>query len=339
MIPFSFNYLWIFLIASLGSLVFFLFAVGMIFSAKLRSVIRNGNILIRLIFLLSFLCLLLNIGLGILSIIIDNKIKKNGETLNKVLVKDEKVLGIPMPKGTQLELYQPNQLDSFRRATFPQPIQFGNFHVNSIKIARGIDIELFNDRSITLEGEGKDLVEGWPCEISVYIKVYLDRNAKINGLEYCSLAQRVQLNHLEIEPKANIERSKDQKYPDGFVSKDFWIIKDASIKYKNISMSWAYIYLDQDKKLIGIENAILEEDLRIGNIKYPKGTEFNLLVRPLTKQEAWLFIPPEKVNAIDAKGKIYTYQQAILQRPNGAVKQVFDISDPNLMMRTMNRLH
>ncbi|MFH4188783.1 hypothetical protein WAJ24_20655, partial [Acinetobacter baumannii] len=90
-------------------------------------------------FLLSFLCLLLNIGLGILSIIIDNKIKKNGEALNKVLVKDEKVLGIPMPKGTQLELYQPNQLDSFRRATFPQPIQFGNFHVNSIKIARGID--------------------------------------------------------------------------------------------------------------------------------------------------------------------------------------------------------
>ncbi|MFH4280441.1 hypothetical protein WAJ29_20330, partial [Acinetobacter baumannii] len=89
--------------------------------------------------------------------IIDNKIKKNGEALNKVLVKDEKVLGIPMPKGTQLELYQPNQLDSFRRATFPQPIQFGNFHVNSIKIARGIDIELFNDRSITLEGEGKDL--------------------------------------------------------------------------------------------------------------------------------------------------------------------------------------
>ncbi|WP_227553716.1 hypothetical protein [Acinetobacter baumannii] len=83
----------------------------------------------------------------------------------------------------------------------------------------------------------------------------------------------------------------------------------------------------------------MEEDLRIGNIKYPKGTEFNLLVRPLTKQEAWLFIPPEKVNAIDAKGKIYTYQQAILQRPNGAVKQVFDISDPNLMMRTMNRLH
>ncbi|MCE6409459.1 hypothetical protein ABTN05_14685 [Acinetobacter baumannii] len=225
MIPFSFNYLWIFLIASLGSLVFFLFAVGMIFSAKLRSVIRNRNILIRLIFLLSFLCLLLNIGLGILSIIIDNKIKKNGEALNKVLVKDEKVLGIPMPKGTQLELYQPNQLDSFRRATFPQPIQFGNFHVNSIKIARGIDIELFNDRSITLEGEGKDLVEGWPCEISVYIKVYLDRNAKINGLEYCSLAQRVQLNHLEIEPKANIERSKDQKYPDGFVSKDFWIIR------------------------------------------------------------------------------------------------------------------
>lgn len=87
MIPFSFNYLWIFLIASLGSLVFFLFAVGMIFSAKLRSVIRNGNILIRLIFLLSFLCLLLNIGLGILSIIIDNKIKKNGEALNKVLTR------------------------------------------------------------------------------------------------------------------------------------------------------------------------------------------------------------------------------------------------------------
>jgi len=336
MIPFSFNYLWIFLIASLGSFVFFLFVVGMIFSTKLRSVIRNGNILIRLIFLMSFLCVLLNIGLGILSIIIDNKIKKDHEALNNVLVKKEKILGIQMPKGTQLELYQPDQLDSFRRATFPQPIQFGNFHVNSIKIARGFDLELFNDRSITLEGDGTDLIEGWPCKISVYIQVYLDRNGKINGLEYCSLAQQIHLNNLEIQPVASIERSKDQKYPDGFVSKDYWEIKSASIKYKNISMSWADIYLDHDKNLVGIENARLEEDLKLGNIKYPKGTEFNLLVRPLAKQEAWLFIPPEKLNAIDENGKIYTHQQAILQSPNGVVKQVFDISDPNIMMRMMN---
>ncbi|MNE24712.1 hypothetical protein D3C81_883020 [compost metagenome] len=336
MIPFSFNYLWIFLIASLGSFVFFLFAVGIIFSSKLRSAIRNGNILSGLIFLMSFLCFLLNIGLNVLLLISEDSVKKEHAALNKVLVKEEKVLGIQMPKGTQLELYQPDQFDSFRSATFPQPIHFGNFNISSIEIARGYELELFNDRSITLEGEGTDRVEGWPCKVSVYIKVYLDKDAKINGLEYCSLAHLIRLNHLEIQPVASIERSKDQKYPDGFVSKDYWEIKSASIKYKNISMSWADIYFDHDKNLVGIENARLEEDLKIGNIKYPKGTEFKLLVRPLAKQEAWLFIPPEKLNAIDKNGKIYTHQQAILQSPNGVVKQVLDISDPNLMMRMMN---
>lgn len=336
MIPFSFNYLWIFLIASLGSFVFFLFAVGIIFSSKLRSAIRNGNILSGLIFLMSFLCFLLNIGLNVLLLISEDSVKKEHAALNKVLVKEEKVLGIQMPKGTQLELYQPDQFESFRGATFPKPIHFGNFNISSIEIARGYELELFNDRSITLEGEGTDLVEGWPCKVSVYIKVYLDKDAKINGLEYCSLAHLVRLNYLEIQPVASIERSKDQKYPDGFVSTDYWEIKSASIKYKNISMSWADIYLDQDKNLVGIENARLEEGFKLGNIKYPKGTEFNLLVRPLAKQEAWLFIPPENLNAIDKNGKIYTHQQAILQSSNGVVKQVLDISDPNIMMRMMN---
>lgn len=87
MIPFSFNYLWIVLSAYLGSFIFFLFAVGIIFSSKLRSAIRNGNILSGLIFLMSFLCFLLNIGLNVLLLVSEDSVKKEHAALNKVLVK------------------------------------------------------------------------------------------------------------------------------------------------------------------------------------------------------------------------------------------------------------
>lgn len=336
MIPLSFNYLWIFFVAGFGTIIFSLFAIGLIFSSKFRNTLRHGNIFIQSLFVCSVLCVFLSLILYFLVLYTKNEIEKEHHSIHKTLSSPEKILGIQMPQGTELELFAPDQLTSLRQAKFPQPVLFGKLQINSMKIPRGIDLELFDDRSTTLMGTGKDTIEGWNCQLMSYIQVYLDDAGNIIGLEHCNLAQDTQLENIILVAQADIERSKYQKYPDNFVSTDYWRIHNPLTQYKAVSLQWANVYLDQNKQLIGIENGILTEKLTLGDIQYPANTEFNLLVHPLTQNETWLFTPPNDQNAIARNGKVYTHDQTIIQRPNGKIEQILNSNDPRILARRMN---
>lgn len=337
MIPFSFSYLWIFLIAGMGSLIFCLFAIGLIFSKQCRIKLKNGNIFLQTLFVSSCLSVILTIGLFFLVEHANRESKANHDAIYKTLAAPQTILGIAMPTGTELWLFEPNHLNSFRTATFPTPVAFGRFQISEVKIPKGIDLKLFEDRSITLYGHGTDQVEGWSCKLENHMNVYLDEKSNISGLEFCTLANSIQLKQLTLQASAKIHRSHHQQYPDGLISQDYWQIHNPLTHYKNISVEWATIYVDQNKNVLGIENGTLIEDLKLGGIAYPKGTEFNLLVHPLLKnQETWLFTPPQNQTAKAENGTIYTDQQAILHTTKGHILQVFNTSDEKIMARRNN---
>lgn len=337
MIPFSFAYLWIFLIAAIGSFIFCLFAIGLIFSKKCRTRLKNGNIFLQSLFVMSCLCVLLAI---ILAIMTQNAIQEGQAeyaATYQTLTAPQNILGIAMPTGTQLYLFEPNNRNSFREATFPTPVAFGHFQIDNVQIPRGFELEMFDDRSITLRGKGIDHIEGWQCRLENYMKVYLDEKAHISGLEYCVLAHPVKLKQITLQANADIQRSKYPKYPDGFIAQDAWQIKNPLTHYKNMSIIWANVYVDQQHKLLGIENGYLAKDIHFGGIDYPQDTEFNLLQHPwVTDQETWLFIPAMNKTAKAKNGKIYTDQHAILHATDGQILQVLSAFDEKIMYRRSN---
>ncbi|MFC2996628.1 hypothetical protein ACFODO_15435 [Acinetobacter sichuanensis] len=338
MIPFSFSYLWIFFIAAIGSLVFCLFAIGLIFSAQCRTKLKNGNIFLQSLFVTSCLCVLLSIGLFFLVKKAQLEVKTDHEATYQTLTSPQNILGISMPTGTELYLFEANNQESFREATFPTPVAFGNFQINNIQIPRGYELEMFDDRSITLRGKGVDQIEGWQCKLENYIKVYLDEQANISGLEFCILANPIKLKQITLQAGADIQRSKYSKYPDGFIAQDTWQIRNPLTHYKNISVEWANIYLDKNHQLLGIENGTLAKDLHFGGIDYPQGTEFNFLLHPLIKnQETWLFTPPTNKTAKAKDGTVYTDQQAILHTTDGQVLKILNANDEKTMARRSNR--
>ena len=337
MIPFSFAYLWIFLVAAIGSLVFCLFAIGLVFSKQCRIKLKNGNIFIQSLFVSSCLCVVLAFGLAFLVETAKRESQTEHEATYKTLTAPQTILGIPMPTGTELYLFEPNNLNSFREATFPTPVAFGNFKIDNVQIPRGFELEMFDDRSITLRGKGTDQVEGWQCKLENYIKVYLDEKANISGLEYCALAHPVKLRHITLQAQAEIQRSQYPKYPDGFIAQDLWQIKNPITHYKNMSLEWATVYLDTHHKVLGIENGTLANEMHLGGIDYPKGTELSLLLHPLLKdQETWLLIPPANQMAKAKDGTTYTDQQAILHTSHGQVLKVLSAYDDSIMYRRSN---
>lgn len=266
--------------------------------------------------------------------LIDEDVKAKHVAIHKTLQQSQTILGIKMPKGTQLELYKPDQLESFRTAIFPTPVAFGKFQINEVQIPRGIDIEILKDHSVSLKGNGIDTVEGWRCENITYIQVYLDQNAHMTGLEYCTLASPIKLNQMILHDHPDIRRSTEHKYADGFIAHDYWTLSSFIITYKNLSISSAQIYLDKNRKLLGIERGTLLKETTLGNITYPKGTLFNLYVYPLNPhEEIWVFVPPDGQFAKNKNGTTYNDQQAIVQTPKGVLEQVLSTSSKEILLR------
>lgn len=337
MIPFSFAYLWIFLVAAMGSFIFCLFAIGLIFSKQCRIKLKNGNIFLQSLFVSSCLCAMLAIGLSFLVKTAKHESQTEHEATYKTLTAPQTILGIAMPTGTELYLFEPNNLDSFREAIFPTPVAFASFKINNVRIPRGFELEMSDDRSITLRGKGRGQIEGWQCKLENYMKVYLDEKANISGLEFCVLADPVKLKQITLQANADIQRSQSPKYPDGFIAQDIWLIRNPITHYKNIPIEWANVYLDKNHQLLGIENGTLAQDLHFGGIDYPKGTEFSFLVHPWVKdQETWLFTPPANQTANTKDGTIYTDQQAILHTTHGQILQVLNAYDDKIMYRRSN---
>lgn len=337
MIPFSFAYLWIFIVAAFGCLVFCLFAIGLIFSKQCRIKLKNGNIFLQSLFVSSCLCVLLAIGLSLLVKTAKNESQTKHEAIYKTLTTPQTILGIHMPKGTKLWLFEPNNLNSFREATFPTPVAFAHFQITRVQIPRGFELEMFDDRSITLDGKGIGQIEGWQCKLENYMKVYLDEQANLSGLAFCVFANPVKLKQITLQANTDLQRSQSPKYPDGFIAQDRWLIRNPITHYKNIPIEWANVYLDKNHQLLGIENGTLAKDIYFGGIYYPKGSAFNLLVHPLIKdQETWLFTPPMNQTAKTNKGTIYTDQHAILHSEKGKILQVLNAYDASIMYRSSN---
>lgn len=147
-----------------------------------------------------------------------------------VLSEDRIIGGINMPAGTELELNEANDLETFRTAKFPQPVRFIGmdalivnryYHRGSAAKHRVLN---YTPRNIWLSGIGESLQNGWNCDATYSITFETNDDGSIKTFERCVAATGNMIEGSPLPPGSKIRVSDGTLWSDGTFDPDRWNI-------------------------------------------------------------------------------------------------------------------
>lgn len=210
---------------------------------------------------------------------------------------------IDMPAGTQLQLALTNLKDSFKAASFPEPVLISG--IQALRVERDISSAIndsrivgFTPTNLRVIGQGISLQAGWYCDATQPIEFTLNADGEISTFSACTLALDTTVDEIILPAGTVLRASTGKPYTDGFVDIDRWTVyvpSHAEINVDGLALTDAHLTLDNMRRLHEIGGALLSRDTQLGDLKHAAGSTARLNPRRLreTYPAAWLIEIPD----------------------------------------------
>ncbi|AQU82377.1 MULTISPECIES: hypothetical protein [unclassified Halomonas] len=210
---------------------------------------------------------------------------------------------IDMPAGTQLQLALANLKDSFKAASFPEPVLISG--IQALRVERDISSKIndsrivgFTPTTLRVIGQGTSLQAGWYCDATQPIQFTLNADGEISTFSACTLALDTTVDEIVLPAGTVLRASTGKSYTDGFVDIDRWTVyvqSDAEINVDGLVLTDAHLTLDNMRRLHEIGGALLIRDTQLGELQHAAGSTVRLNPRRLreTYPAAWLIEIPD----------------------------------------------
>lgn len=241
-----------------------------------------------------------------------------------VLDTPQRLGGIDMPAGTQLELALADQKEAFRVASFPSPVLVAG--VNALKVERYLYIAaekqeeatLFEPQTMYVSGLGTATQNGWHCDATYPLQFSLKSDGSDLTFSNCTLAEGNHIEGGQVPMGSEVSFSAGTVYVDGFVDNDRWILnfpEAAVIEIDGLPLKGPVVRLDDQLKIYQVDRATLARDTVFGGVNYQSGAivRFNSRVVRPTYPQSWLIqVSQQQMLSSNEKHMVHDRSGALL---------------------------
>lgn len=257
-------------------------------------------------------------------------------TLDKAIT----LAGIAMPAGTRLDLDQGSGRCAFRSALFPAPIQVNGLDTTQIfryqRAVPGASDQAIETLSLVTPHD--QTIDGWLC--SNRHRIELSRREGNYKFKSCYLAQGNLIGSLEV-PVGSWLQAHDANLASPSLPDARWRLRtqgSQAIVIDTFPLLKAELELDDQRHILGFEG-LLAQDLKLGDIQYPAGTQVNTAGPELTdaKKGDILFSPLRSRPGKSPNGTNINDGTTVLHSKDGAMRRMMSNREAGVLNLTAFR--
>jgi len=268
---------------------------------------------------------------------IDREFERRDAARHVTLAEARTLGGVAMPAGARLVLEKEGDLETYAEAAFDTPIiAFGLLADRIQRVLRtDYDDKTYAELgryplSVHVWGPGAQVIEDWRCDTTRPVRFDAEDKGRRIAFAACELAEgnRVAGEDAVLPAGAEVLRKDGNVYTDGHREPVSWMIRVQSpvgVRLGGLALGRPVIYLDEDRRLHSVEDAVLACPMELGELRYAAGTQVRSAGYALHKRypaQAWVFSPVGEAGAKRAGQSDVPDGQSVVQMPDGEVLAV-----------------
>ncbi|QQK05604.1 MULTISPECIES: hypothetical protein [Burkholderia] len=270
----------------------------------------------------------------VISLRVELNTRKEEAAKHPVLEKREHLLGIDMPPGTRLSLFNAGDMKSIEKVEFPHVVDVHGIPAVAMNVGSEFDDEApRNDQyppsltALRLTTTGPRTIDGWICGANEPLEIVLRNDARIRTLWLCHLADGNRVAGVAVPAGSRLMRSTTA-YGDGLRDNDYWEIRVADgavFELSSLPLRHPDVRLDRNRNILAFDYATLARAASVGDLTYPAGTDVRFGVRGLREHYpgAWLFKTARGQHAVSKIIGPLADGASVAQAPSGKVYAIF----------------